>query len=389
MAKINICVVLQPRTRADGTHQIVMRINTKGGIKYFPVGYTVKKNDFDEKKQLVKKTDARHFEKNHAISNALSKAMSIENYFITKQIVPNIDSFTRRYQGTSLNQDSFFDFVEMHLQRNSREFTLATKDFYRKHISKLKGFAPTLTFADIDLDFLHSYKEHCYGLGNADSTMFKSLEFIRRVLNAAAKEDIIEKSPFRNFEIKNITGNTENLSIDEVKKLQALYDTNELPKAPQNVLRFFLFGCYTGLRYSDVYNLKFRNLIDKGGTLWLDFVQQKTGKAVLLPLIKQAIDLIPEKTFENAKMFRVVPNQTTNRHLRTIVEKLEWDKRITFHVARNTCSNLLYQLGAPIEVRSLVIGDTAQVLRKHYTNTDAEMVQKAMNDFSNSFKEKA
>jgi intergrase/recombinase len=109
----------------------------------------------------------------------------------------------------------------------------------------------------------------------------------------------------------------------------------------------------------------------------------------LLPLIKQAVDLIPEKTFDNAKMFRVVPNQTTNRHLKTIAEKLEWNKRITFHVARNTCSNLLYQLGVPIEVRSLIVGDTAQVLRKHYTNTDADMVAKAMNDFSNAFIEKA
>jgi site-specific recombinase XerD len=135
-----------------------------------------------------------------------------------------------------------------------------------------------MAFADVDLNFLHAYKDYCSGpLKNADSTMYKSLELIRRVLNAAIKEDIIEKSPFRNFEIKNISGNTENLTIDEVKKLHALYDTIELPKAPQNVLRYFLFGCYTGLRYSDVYNLKFRNLIDKTGSLWLDFVQQKSG----------------------------------------------------------------------------------------------------------------
>jgi hypothetical protein len=46
------------------------------------------------------------------------------------------------------------------------------------------------------------------------------------------------------------------------------------------------------------------------------------------------------------------------RHLRTIAEKLEWDKRITFHVARNTCSNLLYQLNVSIEIRSLIVGDT-------------------------------
>jgi hypothetical protein len=164
MANINICVILQPRTRADGSHQIAMRINTRGGIKYFPVGYTVKKNDFDEKKQIVKKSDPRHFEKNHAISNALSKAMSIENYFITKQINPTIESFTRRYQGTSINQDSFYDFVEMHLKRNNKKVYPGNKGFYRKHISKLKGFAPDLTFADVDLDFLHAYKDHCYVL---------------------------------------------------------------------------------------------------------------------------------------------------------------------------------------------------------------------------------
>ena len=378
MKAINICTTYREREKADGSHQLVLRVIIQRDVKYFPVGFDVLPKHFDKEKQLVKKGDPRNHEKNLAINNAISKAVNIQNYFLSKKLDPTIEAFTRRYQGTGSNQDCFYEYVENHLKRNNKKFAQGTKDFYRKHLSKLRGFSPSLSFADIDLDFLHSYKDYCYELRNCDATMFKSLEFIRRVLNAALKEDVIEKSPFRNFEIKNFKGNTAFLSMDQVKQLQELYDKNSLLPGQQNVLRFFLFACFTGLRYSDIYNLRFNNIITEQGNLFLRFTQQKTNKQTLVPIIAQAAKLIPEKTFDNAKVFRVVPNQTTNNHLKRIAEGLEWDLRLTFHVARNTCSNILYRLGVPVELRSMIVGDTAQVLRDHYTNTDQQMVVDAM-----------
>jgi integrase len=388
MSAINMFVKYRDNIKSDGSRQLVLRITLKRKVKYFPIGFDVLPKHFDEKKQVVKNADPRQFEKNLAISNALSRAHNIENYFLSKREQPTIESFTRRYDGTSYNQDSFYEYAEMHQKRNKGIFSDATIDFYTKHIGKLKKFSPNLTFEDIDLDFLHAYKDHCYGLGNNDTTMYKSLEFIRRILNAAIKEDIIEKNPFRNFQIKNPRGNTEHLSIEELQQLEKLFQEQSLANAAQNVLRYFLFACYTGLRYSDVYNLRFDNLKNENGFVWLKFTQQKTNKFTSIPLTPQAVALIPEKNFDNAKMFRVVPNQTTNRHLKEIADHLEWNKRITFHVARNTCSNLLYRLGVPVEIRSLIVGDTPQVLRNHYTNTDADQIRLAMDEYGKAISKK-
>ncbi len=81
------------------------------------------------------------------------------------------------------------------------------------------------------------------------------------------------------------------------------------------------------------------------------------------------------------------PDQPINRHLKEIASRLEWEKRLTFHVARHTCSNLLYRLGLPAEIRAKIVGDTTHVLQTHYKQTDAGMIRKAIGDYSKALGE--
>ena len=102
----------------------------------------------------------------------------------------------------------------------------------------------------------------------------------------------------------------------------------------------------------------------------------------------QALDLIQEKEFDNEPVFRVAPNQKTKRHLKEIARRLEWEKRLTFHLARHTCSNLLFRLGVPAEICAKIVGDTTHVLKTHYTQTDSGMIRKAIGDYSRTLGER-
>ena len=376
------------RKKKDGSFALYMRITIQRKIKYLPLHIDVKKKDFDPSREQIKKSDPDHYHKNMIIANAQSKAMNIEKHFLFLDQSPTLTEFVKQYEASEKNMDCFYSFAESMKRRRDIKLSDATISFYDKHIGKLKKFRPELALGEIDLDFLYAYRDHCYALGNNDNTMYKSLEFVRRVINAAINEDKNIKNPFRSFKIRTLRGNTAHLNIEELQQLEKLYNEGSLAKAEHNVLRYFLFACYTGLRYADVKNLRFSNLVTIDGHTWLSFAQQKTDKHTEIFLMPQALDLIPEKEFDNAPVFRVVPNQTTNRHLKEIAKRLEWEKRLTFHVARHTCSNLLYRLGVPAEIRAKIVGDTTHVLQTHYTQTDSGMIRKAIGDFSRALGER-
>lgn len=60
--------------------------------------------------------------------------------------------------------------------------------------------------------------------------------------------------------------------------------------------------------------------------------------------------------------------------------------RITIHSARHTCSNALFTLDVPLDVRSMIIGYTKEVVTKHYTKEDIGIKLKALNKYSLAMK---
>ncbi len=373
------------KKKKDDSHQLVLRVTINRKIKLYPIGIDVKSAHFDKKKQLVKRSDTDYHRKNMAIKNMLDKASNIQTYFFRFDIEPTLDDFDRMMKLKGRNTDSVFEYIDHQTEARQNELTDSTIKFYQKQKAKLKAFRDNVSLGDIDRTFVKDYQRYLIQeRGNNENTWNKSLEFLRRILNAALKDDLISKTPFSHIPIKNVKGSIDYLSLNEVALLEKEYKEGALQPAQQNVLRYFLFACYTGMRYGDIKELRYENLVKNNGSFWIYFTQQKTKKDTQIPLIPQAVALLPGKKFKKQQVFRVVPNQTTNRHLKEIIKKVNIDKRITFHSARHTCSNLLYRLGVPIEIRSLIVGDTIEVVRDRYTKADQEMILTAMTGFGNS-----
>lgn len=365
------------REKTDGTFPVVLRITIRRKVKYFPLKFSVKPKDWNEKKGMVYASDPDSELKNKYITKALAKVASIEEHTIKFGDV-DLDEFSRLYFFDNYNPDSFYAFIDYLVERKKNELAESTIDFYYKQKSKLKEFRETLNFGDINLQFLNDYKSFLIQKGNKPITWAKSLEFVRRILNAALKDNRIPKSPFAHFEISSYKGTIEPLEVKELKLLEELFEKNTLTYGKQNALRVFLFACYTGLRWSDVYALKFKEIIQGHNFQYLNFTQIKTKKETIVPLIPQALNLIPNKEFENQKVFRVPPNQTTNRHLREIIKGAKINKRITFHSSRHTFSHIMRGAEIPMEIRARIIGDNPETVRKHYTDIKPEELFKEL-----------
>lgn len=85
------------------------------------------------------------------------------------------------------------------------------------------------------------------------------------------------------------------LSLDE---LETIRKTDLTGEAYNNARKWILLGCEFGQRGGDLLEItKEKNIRNKGGYLYLDIIQQKTKKAVTVPIIKPYIVDIIENSF--------------------------------------------------------------------------------------------
>ena len=375
--------------KKSGRYPVCLRITSGRIPKLFPLTIDCLDTDFDPVKQIIKRTDPDNFRKNALILKAKTKAGDIAfNYILNDKNLP-LDEFTRAYTNDNYGSVSFYEYIEYLIVKRDSELSADTLDHYRKQLSKLKRFRPALTFSEVNETFILDYKDYMIrNLKNTPITWNKGLEFIKRICNQAYKEGKLKEHPFKNLVINRLKGNLGHLTVNELISLDKIYQDKTLAANLQNVLRYFLFACYTAMRYRDVYDLRFINLKYQAETAFLEFVQHKTNKHTITPLIDQAKELIPPQEFEQQRMFKVKTNQDTNRKLKDIMDTAKISKRITFHSARHTCSNALFILDVPLDVRSQIIGDTKEVVSNHYTKEDMSVTIKALDKYSQAMKVK-
>lgn len=196
---------------------------------------------------------------------------------------------------------------------------------------------------------------------------------IKYALNRAVKEMIIQNNPCNLVDnIKKPETNREYLTIEEVKKL------NETPLGNKEVKDAFIFSCFTGLRYSDIINLKWSNIKNDK----LEFRQKKTGGVEYLPLAQTAKKILDEKSISKKDefVFHIPQKEVTWSNIKRWVNKAEINKRVSFHTARHTFATLSLTMGTDLYTVSKLLGhksiSTTQVYAKIVDEKKVEAVNK-------------
>jgi integrase len=141
-----------------------------------------------------------------------------------------------------------------------------------------------------------------------------------------------------------------------------LYNT-EPDKKDSQICKAFLFACMTGLRISDVFQLKPAN-IDRINHI-MTIRQQKTGQDIVIPLNEDALTL-SENPYSLDKVFhlperkktpdRLLYHDVANKALSRWAKRAGITKHITFHVARHTFATFLINDGVDIYVIQKLLG---------------------------------
>ena len=339
--------------RKSGLLPIYLRIIIKRKKKEYFLNIEIPADLWDEKNTCVKRNKDYPYENMNAILlDVKSRLNKITQDTIFREYPITLNEFHRLFSRKTTNDGSFYTYAKQFIEENKHKFSKETIRTYGSQITKMKSFRNELKFFELDEDFLLQYERYLLNtLHNNTNTHYKSMGFIKTVYKRALADGLAKEGIFKNFPLTKKDGNRESLNFAELKTLENLLDSN-MPKYLLNVLRYFLFSCHTGLRYTDIKNITLKNII--GGEM-IQIIMHKTQEIVRIPLTPTAKKLIGEG-FENQKIFKVATNQVANKYLKQIMKHAGIEKNISFHCARHTFATCSIDFGIPVEVISKLLG---------------------------------
>ena len=247
----------------------------------------------------------------------------------------------------------FYDTALKYLEQDKENLAPLTARTYFWNLKKIKDFHPNLDCSEIDEHLIRDYRTHLQKRGDKPNTVAKALSVFRIFLRKIHADKLIENDPFEKIKIGRVYSRRGFLTTNELKHLYLNYldHSQFLTDAEQNVMRIFLFSCFTGLRYSDLYSLDASEIFD-----WKIRKQtHKTGELVYIPIPVQARLLLPEN-LKSGRVFNVIDNSHFNRVLRRAAPKLGYHKYIHCHLARHTFATTCITLGISLPATSKLLG---------------------------------
>ena len=347
--KRNIIFALESRKK-DGEPivenvPIRMRVNFASQRIEFTTGYRIDVAKWDGDKQRVKngctnKLKQSASEINAALLGYYTELQEIFKRFEVAEIIPSPaevkEAFNNRHghnektelasADTSNVPSNFYevfdDFVRVCGRQN--DWTHSTFEKFTAVKNHLKNFCSELSFDFFDEEGLTKYVQYLREVREMrNSTIGKQLSFLKWFLRWSFKQGMHSNNAYDTFKpkLKDTQKKIIFLTWEELNKLRE-FKIPPTKQALERVRDVFLFQCFTGLRYSDVFNLRRSDI--KGDHIEVTTV--KTSDSLIIELndhSKAILEKYKDVEFENDKALPVITNQKMNDYLKELAELAE------------------------------------------------------------------
>lgn len=370
----------------EGKRQVCLRYTAYRQCTFIGLNISVLPQHWSSKRSAVLSGDERFLFYNELIHKMYNKA---DNIILDNYLKPlTVPEFINKLKDKHYGNTDFYVFIEKEIELLKASRASGTISNYYKLINTMKEWKSALTFDEITLDFIQRYHNHEIEVGNQLSTIYKKHANFKFLIGLAIDKEMIEKNPYEKFEIKKSikAQNTDVLTEDELKKLQTAYDSSKYKGGKQEVLREFLFSCYTSLSYAEFSevtydNLKPIKLKSKETFLLLCNERTKTNIMYKIPIVSPVVvNLLGNgETFE--KIFNPLSNQPTNRYLKEIMKDLKINKTMTFHRARHSFRTIAAKKGIRDGIAERMMGHAeGNDIKDIYTHLHDEDIVQEMKD---------
>lgn len=243
-----------------------------------------------------------------------------------------------------------------------------TLKYFERFVEE-RGYNGTLTPKDVTEELCEQFRGYLEQHLNGE-TPFNYFKRFKKALKVATKERLLPFNPAADVKNHNPEGLKKDvLSLEEVSLLAAAECGNG------DVKRAFLFSLNTGLRYSDVRELRWKDIDGKQ----LRLLQQKTKRQVIIDLNPTALKLIGERGAGPANVFTLPSHNACLKNLRNWCKRAGIDKHITWHCARHSFAVNLLCLNTDIRTVSGLLGHSSLRETEKYTRLVDELKERAVN----------
>ncbi len=311
-------------------------------------------------------------------SDGCVTAQEVKNRFLGLEQSPQtLLSLFKQYNedyykqvGAIKSQRSYFKYctVYKHLQEFIK-YRYTTNDIAIKELSR--SFITNFEL------YLRTEKRH------SPNTVWSYMMPFKSVVYRAINNGLLRNNPFINYHIAREETKRGFLTNEEIKKL---IDGKFKKRSYELIRDLFIFCCFSGLSWSDMYNLTPDNLqISFDGHLWLRCNRQKTGIETNIRLLDTAKRIIEKyKGVAESNKLLPVPCYANCRHgIKAIAKMCGIKRNICWHQSRHSyATTICLSNGVPIETLSRLMGHTSIRTTQIYAKIVSQKISSDMENLS-------
>lgn len=364
-----------------------MRVSAQGRIDLY-TGITIQPKQWSEAKQRVKQGYVVNGYPYNVLNETLDKQEQfVRDYFAlaaTRSVKPSLQDLKSRFNlkfkiGEAAKAEEFFVAFEQFRQQQekARAWKKDMVDVFARLQKSVEAFKPDMKFSDLSVKTMDAFMTHLSKTMYND-TILKNLSYFRQFIVWAQKRNYPIHEEYFTFEPRLQTAKKEvrfltKEELDTIYGLDLGYD-----EQLERTRDFFVFQCYTALRYSDLKQLKHDNIHKRAnGDYYIDLVTEKDEDRVSYKLSSRAVEIYKkykDYLLDDDLVFPVLSNQKYNEHLKDLgkAAKLqgEWidyefrlgqkeiirtkKEDLSTHTARRTFVSLAHAAGSTLDEIAMI-----------------------------------
>jgi integrase len=362
------------KTKKSGRCPIVGRISVDGKNTAFSTGLDIHPTNWDTGSGMATGKSKECLAINRQIQNY---KLEVETHY--RDMVGNsgyvtAESLKNALQGIGTNQNTVIQEFLALIDEKSKAVGILITDStmvkyhvafrHFKNFLKEKLDTTDISFGKLDIELIESYIRYMkIDLRFSPNTARINIKPLRTVAKRAVSRKLLRQDPFFDYVPERIEHKRRWISQDELERLMKV----EMGRPTCDFTKdMFVFACFTGISYVDLYNLKHSDIQkQEDGSLVIILKRQKTGVVScipLLPVAKGILDKYRDSQFTGwgGKVFRMQTLTIMDKHLKAIAKSAKIDKRLTYHMGRHTYSTTVcLSNGVPIETLSRMLGHSS------------------------------
>ncbi len=360
--------------------------NLKSEIYNYHVEYNKELDDIETKVKLIYR---------HALLN---------NVPLTKEHI--LDKLDSDNFGTNNLAPAFFDSFQEFIETNK---TTKAKGTIKKYVS-CKNFIQdfdtaknyNLRFDTVSINFYEDFRDYAFNERNTLNNYFgRIISVLKTFMNWSFDRKYHENLEFKKFKTVSNTIEVIYLTMDE---LMTLYNYQFDSKRLEHVRDFYCFGCFTGLRFSDIKQLRSSNVFKDHIRLNIQKTKSIDHKIPLNNYAKAILDKYKDTLYEPlpaistqkfnkyikecCQIVKINTPMNITRYIgqRRVDKELPKYELITSHTARKTFVTNSLILGMKEMIVRNITGHQDESSFKRYVEIADDFKKKEMDDTWNKIK---